>query len=465
MDRWAEGTSGGSVKMATMYSARADPDSTLLEFPDVWDDLVEEMTADGSLIWRPRGSPAGESSLGYPVIASPGKNSVQDSSVSPGTLILTPTSSTLPEFSGDVLLFEDAEASDASTSPESSFTHSSDEHVDHSRQHSQPGGRRNVTMRPQPASTSGVAQNSTRPPPASGPANTIASSQYSSYASLSSAGTWMDDQMGGQWGQLDASGLFPMVTTADSFETDVLSDINPLDGASFHQDFGTGLPFRAFDDDGQFFAINNYPSLLQQQQSSQGLHNTTVPQTTYAQHRTLAAGLASSSQNTYTLANTLSAIPSHLGHVVPRHTRRDVVMTDDVVSAHSSLSSSPTFGAASRQPAQHLSQNQVQRSLPQQDLRQTAHQHTHARLTVPPNAHHGTQNRQIQPLVPGRRVSTAQSVQADRRGGRRRNTRLDATVREKSGKMRKTGACWRCAFQRDQVSHSFRCTAIVADQL
>ena len=45
------------------------------------------------------------------------------------------------------------------------------------------------------------------------------------------------------------------------------------------------------------------------------------------------------------------------------------------------------------------------------------------------------------------------------RGGRAKNSRLSEESRQKSHKMRKLAACWRCALQRDPVSKSSRCTS------
>lgn len=40
-----------------------------------------------------------------------------------------------------------------------------------------------------------------------------------------------------------------------------------------------------------------------------------------------------------------------------------------------------------------------------------------------------------------------------KQGGRKRNTHLNQDARERSSRMRKKGACWRCKLQRDPVSH------------
>nr|POE96617.1 hypothetical protein CFP56_78619 [Quercus suber] len=66
--------------------------------------------------------------------------------------------------------------------------------------------------------------------------------------------------------------------------------------------------------------------------------------------------------------------------------------------------------------------------------------------------------RPLQPAVPGQHLSQTSS-QVDRtmtrRGGRRRHTHLPDQARIKSHKMRKTGACWGCALQRDPKGHIY----------
>lgn len=46
----------------------------------------------------------------------------------------------------------------------------------------------------------------------------------------------------------------------------------------------------------------------------------------------------------------------------------------------------------------------------------------------------------------------ASSAQGQRRGGRQRNSRLPDHTRQKTSRMRKAGACWRCVLQRDPVN-------------
>jgi hypothetical protein len=48
----------------------------------------------------------------------------------------------------------------------------------------------------------------------------------------------------------------------------------------------------------------------------------------------------------------------------------------------------------------------------------------------------------------------ASAADHGRKGGRQRGVHLDHHAKEKSSKMRKVVACWRCALQRDPVCHT-----------
>jgi hypothetical protein len=48
----------------------------------------------------------------------------------------------------------------------------------------------------------------------------------------------------------------------------------------------------------------------------------------------------------------------------------------------------------------------------------------------------------------------ASASEHGRKGGRQRGVRLAEHAKEKSSKMRKVVACWRCALQRDPVCHT-----------
>lgn len=437
------------------------------------------MTADESLIWQQQSY----SELGSPLAflsplpgsewsKSSGRHSHQasntgaSSSLSPGTasLILTPTS-TLLDYGGDVTLLEEPEASENTpTSPESGTSPSSDEyvHVDHLG--GQSSGSRNMNIRPPPASVSGVTPSSLHQPGAHSSVSATSSTQRPwpsfSSASTSSTGGWMDPLSAGQWGHLEATAQGfgnTSVTTSQSFETDALSEFGALDNGT-SRTFDNNLPFRAINEQGHTFAPGPFPSYYpfmvpSQPQQYQSTVTSTRGNVHPTQHHAVQQGFyVATAQPTPQRLMIPPTVPSQYGQVQPqggaimgRSLRGDY-------SATISASSSPTLTPG---PVLRVGYHTPYPAVGQQQLRQRPSTQQPYHLDVPSHAHAAVArpSRQLQPAVAGpARPAHGHSAQADRRrGGRQRNTHLAHGTREKSSKMRKTGACWRCALQRDPV--------------
>ncbi|KAK3612850.1 hypothetical protein LTR56_028207, partial [Elasticomyces elasticus] len=152
-----------------------------------------------------------------------GSNEGASTTLSPSTnsLIMTPTSSTNAlHLFGDATLIDNAEASDnASTSPGSSFSNSSDDYVHIRRVPSEPRGRRNMNERPRFSSQPGIGPSSTHRPLTT---------------SDSLAGVW-GQSSSGQWGDLVASLFIPgfeQAATYPSFDTNPSSDVDASTNAA-----------------------------------------------------------------------------------------------------------------------------------------------------------------------------------------------------------------------------------------
>lgn len=398
---------------------------------------------------------------------SPGRQSqnnshaAQSSSLSPGTLVLTPTS-TLPEFrdARDAVLFEDPEASDhTSTSPESSFSSSDDYvHVDHSASGQPRGiGGRDVSMvdRPPPAINSGAPSSSA--PQSQGFTalnnNNFGYGQSHSFVSTSAAGGWMDSSGPGQWGDFDPSNFYLDSSTfapVASDDNDLLSSIHAYDQTNTPRTFDSALPFRPVtsgehgftqDSDEQYYA-------LQALQSAPSFIPTTSGAPFQLSHQHTTHGSHFLPSQAQQQVQTLPSQWRHQHHSrpAPYDTRIPPTVQGHSHSTGVSIPSSPAH--APRPPVHHAHQAPV------------IHQ---SQPIVPSNVHSQQQNpvpvtvvrssRQLQPAVPGssRAGASASRQQPARRGGRKKGSTLAQGTREKSGKMRKTVACWRCAMQRDPV--------------
>ncbi|KAK1809459.1 hypothetical protein LTR12_016174 [Friedmanniomyces endolithicus] len=437
----------------------------------------DDMTVDESFIWSAQdaqwsdfgSSPLDSHSTDASDWArSPGKQSVQNSnnvaastSLSPGTgsLILMPTSSNPLDFFAEETRIESAEATgNSSTSPDSSFSTSSDDysHVGHVPGQSRPA--RHMSNWPQSALRSGA------PPSSSHPSVTTATApgdshtrQWSPSVSISAVGGWMMDPSGGQWGHLGLSNFdfgLDQGVTSQSFDTDALSEINALTGVST-SGLDANVPFRMTDNNGRILLQNPYGPNYDYAPQALHLH----PGTSYGnqlvygglQRAYASPSAPSSGQSQQAGLRPAPTVPSQYSGMAPQrsgHTASRLHSTRSADTPSSSLpASSPASASRSGRHAPYPPPAARQDQAPQQTY---AHQHQH--LTFPSSTVAAPANRKLQPLVPGSAHATAAAsahVDRPKRGGRKKHTRLEAGVREKSHIMRRTGACWRCALQRD----------------
>jgi len=429
-----------------------------------WEEMTAETVLDQFLeTWDCESPNDTYSSLAASDTAkSPGRQSQQNSyagassSLSPGaSLILTPTS-TLLDYHGEATVTEDPEASDHfSSSAESNISPSSDDYV-HIRPFSgQPGVRRDMSNRPPPALGSEA-----RPSPSRqardtsiAPSVSVTHSQWPSFNPATTTGGWMDQQNAGHFGSLN----FPASYAFDSSGSatgDPLDDhlLPPYDSftAAGGQIFDTALPFRSTNDLGQGgsqspFALGSplaRQSILQAQQQAlrptqydaafivpQGVPQGFAPQPVPS-HNTPLPDLQ---------ATTHSARQQ-------QHQRPFAAVT----SAQAAYAPVQHAYVAPPQPyPQPTLQRQQHLQIPQTRPRYQRHPQAAPIITVVPPS------RRVVPLAPGSSrpgaVASAQLERDRRKGGRQKGKQLAVGVRSESHKMRKTGACWRCIFQRDKV--------------
>ncbi|KAK0280730.1 hypothetical protein LTR35_007756 [Friedmanniomyces endolithicus] len=400
---------------------------------------------------------------------SPGKQSVHtsnvaaSSSLSPGTgsLILTPTSSNPLDFFAEDTRIERAEATgDSSTSPESSFSISSDDYNHAGHVPGQLRSARHMSNRPPSALQSGVPPLSSHPSVTN---NATAASdhppthQWSPSVSISAVGGWMMDPSGGQWGHLDLSNFnydLDQSVTSQSFDGDALLEINALTGVST-SGLDTSVPFRTIDNDGRFLLQNpygpNYDYAPQALHSHPGISFGSQP--VYGGQPQAYAGpsAASRAQSQQAGLRPAPTVPSQYSGMAPQHGGQHASRLHDTRSANTPSSSLPVFSSASSSRSGRRAPYPPPVARQDQVTQQT-HAYQRQHLTFPSSNAAAPANRKLQPLVPGSQHATAAaSTQVDRpkRGGRKKHKPLEADVREKSHIMRKTGACWRCALQRD----------------
>ncbi|KAK0861153.1 hypothetical protein LTS02_008027 [Friedmanniomyces endolithicus] len=399
---------------------------------------------------------------------SPGKQSVQNSnnvaastSLSPGTgsLILTPTSSNPLDFFAEETRIESAEATgNSSTSPDSSFSISSDDYSHVGHVPGQSRAARHMSNWPQSALRSGA------PPSSSHPSVTTATApgdshtrQWSPSVSISAVGGWMMDPSGGQWGHLGLSNFdfgLDQGVTSQSFDTDALSEINALTGVST-SGLDANVPFRMTDNNGRILLQNPYGPNYDHAPQALHLH----PGTSYGnqlvygglQRAYASPSAPSSGQSQQAGLRPAPTVPSQYSGMAPQRSGHTASRLHSTRSADTPSSSLPAFSPASAsrsgRHAPYPPPAARQDEAPQQTY---AHQHQH--LAFPSSTVAAPANRKLQPLVPGSAHATAAAsahVDRPKRGGRKKHTRLEAGVREKSHIMRRTGACWRCALQRD----------------
>ncbi|KAK3621587.1 hypothetical protein LTR56_022694 [Elasticomyces elasticus] len=442
-----------------------------LDFADYLD--VEAMTADQANSWLAQD--AHSSDFNSPLdtyftaasgwTRSPGRQSVQSGSngapsttVSPstGSLILTPTSSNAVPLLGDATFIDAGEASEnTSTSPGSSFSNSSDDYVHVGRIPGNPRGRRNMNTWPPSSSQSGAGPSSTHRPSTTSNSSAGIWEQPSSFATTSSTGGWMD-QTGGQWGELDLS-LFGyglgQAATLQSFDTDPLLDINAFTGIA-SRGLDDNTHFRPNNATGQLFVQNPYGAnyAFATQPSPQSGRSTTAARPVVGPHHhappdTMLAGHGLTEQHRLDFP---PAVPPTFTEATTRNNEQSASRVETARVDNNLTTTTPNFTPVTgARPDRHAPYPQP--TPQQQQPIQPSHPSRHTHLPVPPSAAVQAVNRQLQPSKPGSGRDGATSTLVDRthRGGRKKNTRLTAGVRERSHLMRKTGACWRCALQRD----------------
>lgn len=308
-----------------------------------------------------------------------------------------------------------------------------------------------------------------RPPPSSGvssfaslshspspsPATSVHHQRQSwpSFTSTSAAGGWMDAHHDGHYGPLDTAMAYTYTTATLSTTAAATAYHSEFSADVGHQDVSnTSLPFRAMgmNDRAPAFSVGHYldddpfamqPTLLS---SSEGMHQ-------QRQAQAPSQGFPSSDR-AYRLVHDPLV---YTALVEPHHsTMAPELPTTEAIRLSlpsDQPSHRPGLGSSTLDSRHH-------HSLPNDK---------HVRSGVDGRRHHSppsdgharsrvivTPVRPLQPAIPSRpslgSTSLADHAMA-RRGGRRKKSHLPDNIRERSHKMRKTGACWGCALQRDPV--------------
>ena len=389
---------------------------------------------------------------------SPGKDSSnQNSSLSPenaAALIYTPTSTSL-DFREDATI--ERPEDEYSTSPDSNISPSTDDYVHVSRFTSE---SRDVPMM-------------IRPPPGTSPG---AISAQQSRASSSAASSGVQHQ---QWSSSSNSrpmeghhpghtstnvpGSYEFDTSAfnvaDELNTDLLAGVGLLHDGLAVPSHDT-LPFRLFDDGSQL------PQLAFSQ-SATGTEAFGAAYTQTAQLQWTGFSEPAPQQPLSTAMQTVSALAT-----LPTQQMRQL-QTQFTAGQVNMMQAQQAQQARQHQALQHQPRQQqslrVPQSMPTLARRApypmpaaarnlTAQQLRYSQPAIVPVAvtagpSHQSALPRLAPTDTSSRAVVLKS-QPDRgqRGGRKKHTHLSEGTRQKSSKMRKVGACWRCALQRDPVS-------------
>lgn len=415
------------------------------------------------------------------------------SSVSPGTpLILTPTS-TLLDYNASTsernFDEEDDSAEDPNAiSPSTSHTTEGDfVYVPRFPGDVESGGNLAVSgqtflmnSRP-PPSSAGASGGSAHPSRASSvaPPNTTSSTanpfsgvQWGSFTSTTDG--WMDHNNPGA-NHSDAFGISAsyvfdensFTASSQQFGNDLLSGMGSFDQGTYHGD----LPFRGLGDETEMFTqdpyrigspfAQGYPS----SQHSQGGSSSTLAQQQRQAHylaaqqhamRNFTGGHLHPSprldipvtSSLFVQQETLRTAPAEMEHgrlpssqmqVMPNTARRSV----------------PTVGASRASPFLQSNTGSVPSAVAAQQVKHqqaaVAAQQTAAVAAQSSRPLHALAKAHPAP-VPSNAPSRASAADKGRRGGRQKHSHLPEQARQKSHKMRKVTACWRCALQRDPVS-------------
>jgi hypothetical protein len=345
--------------------------------------------------------------------------------------ILTPSTSTL-DYHGDIPLTENPEAPESiSTSPGTNVTHISEDYVHvPGRFSGQPGSAHNRAMgRPPPASTPGAHSHAhfSREPSVA-PSASANSSQWPLFNTTMSDGGWPERQHpSSQFGNL----FVPVTGVSGVSEDDIIStdallaDFAGYSDTSTH-DFNSFPQFRGLVVPGNSHHVNQ-PDYV-----PQAAHNDQMQQ--QWSHQTMG----------------FTPIQSPDTQLRVPHTFTDRQRT---LSPHSHplTPSTARFSTPRRLPPTSRTPMRGVNVLPHPQNQQMNNVH----LQVPTSAPMNQPTRRIEaaPAGSSRQGATQSLSERRNRGGRPRGQHLQQAARDRSHKMRKTGACWRCALQRDPVSY------------
>lgn len=384
---------------------------------------------------------------------SPGKSSLHDystgasSSRSPtaASLILTPSSTPLG-YHGEVP--EDSEITDGHTSP------STDGFVLINHFGNESSGDRAFIMNnrpPQAASGSGV-----QPSHQQSRASSVVSSaatlphHWPSFASTTTTDEWMDHSSSGQYDPFGANipTYANTVAEQDAFNQDLDNAVGSIDASAY----GSLLPFRTLEDgsviDPRTTVTHGIPfAAYAPHQHGTQLHAYSMAHQRQQQRPTAPPNVA------FVAASQQAMMPTTMqsaGHVVPVVPSQQMPPTYQLSQAQRSHASMQRFTSAARPrrgPYPHsFTHLAVGAGLPTRP-QQRAELEAQAPVVRPLRAAVAGPSRRV---VAGASPSPSETRP---RGGRKKHSHLPDAAKAKSHSMRKTVACWRCALQRDPVSH------------
>lgn len=364
------------------------------------------------------------------------------SSLSPNTsLILTPASTLHDDFNGDPSLLETPDDSDlVSSNVDDSASPNSDGYVH--VHFTGPAGSSEGNMsahNPYPAS---FGNGSASPHPPTGPStvrnHSTDTSQWSSANALFT-GAWTNGPPSGQLGQLSvpAKHSFDNDSSQSSieYESNIPSTFTSFDGGG-HNSFGVNPSFQ-YSDDGNPNVQSQYEPYVAPATASQ--LQLQDPEIQYQQQvvypirpgpvQQQVPRLLEASTSIFSRQEWIAKLPG-LGHshLQPQWQASTAALPSNtnITLVHTAQSHAPTYP----------------------DL-QTYNYPTGPTppFAVTPPA------RPVQPaaLSSHQRIVPSQLHHPSRKGGRQRGKHLKELTRNESHQMRKTGACWRCAMQRDKV--------------
>lgn len=454
-----------------------DTGQSLPLFPGLEGDIgdMTQLPFDEDAIFLSQQSP-NETVSSRSDVRSPGKQNLQATATgSRGSCSLSPTgdaliytpASTLLDFQDDAIT-EDPDSDQVTTSPESS--NHTDDFVHVPSDASGPIRRMNIRPPQQQPGVSPSTQPSVPSRESSVPQNIQATrpQQWQSFTSSSSS-AGMDDHF------VPYSSAADLGFSTSTFADEDLFSVGDLDGSLNGQTY-ENIPFRTFTDGSvQLPSTFNEPTLLPQQHATLRHHQhvpTTYPEQRVQQPFSSFNQLASQQQYggfnahdfAYNQLNTTNMQPPQPSRVVPSNVN---VMRQPAQQPLSGATQSSTTTTAPvrtrRQPYPQTQHAQFSSTSPIDEKPAPASKRSPTNASGnnyststfsarPPNPYPSLVKREPSSHSGTGPVRSSQSERA-RRGGRSRNSHLTDATRQKSHAMRKVGACWRCAMQRDPVSN------------